>query len=299
MKKEQKIYDCIIIGAGPAGVQAGLYIARANKSVLVFHDKKIGSLVSAKLIQNFYGVGEVSGDEIYNAGVRQLQDIGVKVIEKKVTSITQDFNDGIFTIFDNEKTYKSKSLVLAVGKDKLSKKDYELLTNTGVSYCAICDGFFYKNKKVAIIGSTSFTFAEFLHLRDVTSDIYVLSNGKTANFDKNMKINIINHKIRRIVHGKTKNVCVEFANETHEEFDGVFIAESELNANAISKILGLQLEQDGSVKVNENMETNIKGVYACGDVVGGTLQIAKCVNDGLIAGLSVIKYINKCNNLQD
>ncbi len=289
----QKIYDVIIIGAGPAGVQAGLYLVRANKSVLVLHTPDIGSLGNAKTIENFYGVGAIDGKSLMGIGVDQLKKLGANVKECVVSSVAIDYETNDVVVSSAENRFMSKSLILAMGKAIEKKGEFELPEASGVSFCALCDGYFYRGKKVAVLGDKEYAFAEFEHLLNVTDDITLLTNAKSSKKLPKTITKINNNKILGIKKGKKRLIEVCFADGSHEEFDGLFVAEGDFDNNAISKILGIVIDSQGHVKVDDNMMTNVEGVFACGDMIGAPYQIAKAVADGMKAGLSVINFLNK------
>ena len=192
------VYDCIVIGAGPSGAQAGIYISRANKKVLVLHSGKHGALMQAKQIENYYGIKSTSGNELYHAGIMQLKDLGARVIEGVVSSVYFDYNLKLFKVSRSSDEYLSKTIIIATGRDKKKSFNYEITANNGVSYCALCDGFFYRNKKVAVIGNTEFALAEYKHLKDVTKDVTMLLNQNDINFQSSNKISFLKDKILKI-----------------------------------------------------------------------------------------------------
>ena len=287
-----KIYDSIVIGAGPAGVQAGLYIGRANKSVMILHDLT-GSLVKAEKIENYYGVGSMSGKNLYNSGIKQLENLKIPVVQTRVSSISQDFDNNVFIVGDNNNTYKAKTIVLAMGKERPRPINFLLNTKNNISYCALCDGFFYKNKKIAVIGSSEFAFAEYNHLLNVSNDVTIFFNNEKPSFELSQNINFYSEKIAEINKGIEKNILIKLDNGDMVEVDGVFIAINNFNSDTVSKVLGVNTNNKGDIIVDNNMQTNIDGIFACGDIIGGMAQISKCVNDGFMAGISVINYLNK------
>ncbi|MBQ9790742.1 MAG: FAD-dependent oxidoreductase [Clostridia bacterium] len=287
------IFDTIIIGGGPAGVQAGIYLVRANKKVLLIHKSGIGSLAKANQIENFYGIFGASGKDVYLTGINQVKSLGASVFDEEVSSVSHDYENNLFEVSAGGKEFHSKSLILAMGKEQKTNSDFMINVNQGVSYCALCDGFFYKNKKVAVIGESEFAFAEFKHLLDVTDDVTLLLNAKAHNILPKYIRNNEESKIVEIKNGENRNVKVVFDDARSQEFDGVFIAEGSIGASAITKLLGLTKTNDGHIVVDEKMQTNINGVFACGDINGTPYQIAKAVSDGMKAGLSVINYLNK------
>ena len=294
MKKNTKhIYDCLIIGAGPSGVQAAVYLLRANKKVLVVFKSGVGSLSKAQKIDNYYGVDEISGKELDKLGKEKIKKLGAELLDAEVVGIEKDYGEELFVVtteFGDK--FCSKAIIIAVGSQIKNNSSYQIKTTSGVSYCALCDGFFYKKKEIAIVGSGKFMLNEFKHLKNVTDNVTILSNGKFEDgFVELKNAKIVKEPIKTIEKGSKKAVKIKFEKSKELEFDGVFVAEGRLGATAFSKLLGIELGADGHLKVDKNMQTNILGVFACGDVVGGLAQISKAVSDGAAAGLGAIKYL--------
>lgn len=282
-------YDVIIIGAGPAGVSAGLYTKRANKKTLIIYNNE-SSLEKATKIENYYGFENgISGEELYKKGIEQAKNLGINVKKEEVIKI--DKIKDIFEVKTVNENYTAKNVVLATGnkKNKPDIKNIEKFDGKGVSYCAICDGFFYRNKDVAVIGNGDYAISEVNDLLPVVNKITILTNGKTAPDIRSEKVEINNRTIKEIF-GHEKVEKIEFDDGTDINVNGIFIAQGTADSTDIAKKIGLVLENN-KIKVNENMETNIKGIYACGDCIGGILQISKAVNDGMKTGLNVIKFL--------
>ena len=288
---KNKIYDAIIIGAGPSGAQAALYLARANKKVLVFYSKEKGSLTYANEIENFYAQGKIKGVDLYKKGIKELNKFDIELINTLVTNITINYEDNTFTVGDNNQWFTAKALILALGKEKIAE-NFKIEAKSGVSYCAVCDGFFYKRKRLALIGSTEFAVTEFRILKNTTQDITILTNSQKCVMELENYALKCEKSISKIKNTPSNKVLVEFLDNTALEFDGVFIAEGDMGVSSISKQLGIETSQGNYIKVDDKMRTNINGIYACGDVIGGTAQIAKAVNDGMKTALSVINYLN-------
>ena len=157
----------------------------------------------------------------------------------------------------------------------------------GISYCAICDGFFFRNKNVAVIGNGEFALSEAEHLKNIANKVIILTDGKKI---KNIGEYEINTKIIKEIHGDIKVRKIEFEDGTKIDIDGIFIAIGEAGGTDFAKKMGVIIEND-SIVVDKNMQTNIKGLFACGNVTGGLLQICKAVYEGAIAGLSTKSYI--------
>lgn len=284
------MFDAVIIGAGPAGISAGLYLKRANKNVLILYHGE-SQLEKAHKIDNFYGFPlGITGKDLYINGINQAVNLGIEVKDLEVLSI--QMNEKMeYTIRTSEEEFNSKVVILATGNKKLRPniKGVELFEGSGVSYCAICDGFFYRKKNVVVIGSGTYAISEATELKNVTPNVTILTNGLELNGTTD--IPVVNKKIKEIV-GEGRVSGVKFMDDTTLDVNGVFIALGEAGGADFAKKLGIYMEKDNIV-VDENMRTNIPGVYACGNVVGGLLQINKAAYEGAKAGLDAVKYINE------
>ena len=172
------MYDVIIIGAGPAGISASLYTRRANLKTLVLYSDK-SSLEKTDKIENYYGFEDgIDGKELYFSGIKQTEKIETDVKKEEVVNIVNE--DKKFSITTSKNKYMSKVVILATGnkKNKPQIDGIDRLEGKGISYCAICDGFFYKNKSVAVLGNSKYALSEVNDLINVVKDITVLTNGK-------------------------------------------------------------------------------------------------------------------------
>ncbi|MBQ2472246.1 MAG: NAD(P)/FAD-dependent oxidoreductase [Acholeplasmatales bacterium] len=284
------MFDAVIIGAGPAGISAGLYLKRANKNVLILYHGE-SQLEKAHKIDNFYGFPlGITGKDLYINGINQAVNLGIEVKDLEVLSI--QMNEKMeYTIRTSEEEFNSKVVILATGNKKLRPniKGVELFEGSGVSYCAICDGFFYRKKNVVVIGSGTYAISEATELKNVTPNVTILTNGLELNGTTD--IPVVTKEIKEIV-GEGRVSGVKFMDDTILDVNGVFIALGEAGGADFAKKLGIYMEKDNIV-VDENMRTNIPGVYACGNVVGGLLQINKAAYEGAKAGLDAVKYINE------
>lgn len=283
------MYDVIIIGAGPAGVSAGLYAKRANKNVLILY-YGTSNLEKATDIDNYYGFEKgISGKELYNNGIKQAENLKIDVRKEEVLNIEKINDDFIIKTTENE--YNSKTVIIATGNKKLRPniKGISEFEGKGISYCAICDGFFYRNKNVAVIGNGKFALNEASDLKQIVNNITILTDG--LEMKEKTDFNVNNKKIKEI-HGENKVTFVEFEDSSKLEIDGIFIALGEAGGSSFAKKMGVMTNGD-NIKVNEKMETNIPGLYSCGNATGGLLQVCKAVYEGAEAGLSAINFINR------
>ena len=283
------MYDVIILGAGPAGISAGLYAKRANKNVLILYYGK-SNLEKATSIYNYYGFEEgIVGEELYNKGIKQAENLKIDLKKEEVLNI-EKINDS-FIVKTTENEYSSKTVIIATGNKKLRPniKGIAKFEGKGISYCAVCDGFFYKNRNVAVIGNGKFALHEAEDLKQIANHITILTDGLKLEDKTEFEVN--NKKIKEI-HGEDKVTCVEFEDGSKLEINGIFTALGEAGGSSFAKKMGV-ITNGYNIKVNENMETNIPGLYSCGNATGGLLQVCKAVYEGAKAGLSAVDFLNR------
>lgn len=280
--------DAIIIGAGPAGISASLYIKRAGLDVMVLY-KDDGTLEKAHKIDNYYGTPEISGRELAEIGRKQAEALEIDIRNEEVVEIEYDYENEFFTVQADRK-YKSKTIILATGsvRNTMKIEGVKELEGKGVSYCAVCDAFFYKNKDVAIIGNGKLAINEINHLKNIVNSVVLLTEGGEIPETRG-DIEVIEKRVAKI-EGNKKVEQILFEDNSIRKVDGVFIALGTANASDFGKKLGLNLKGN-SIIIDENMQTNMKGVFACGDCTGGLLQISKAVYEGSKAGISVINFL--------
>jgi thioredoxin reductase (NADPH) len=256
-------YDVIIIGAGPAGISSSIYSARANLKTLVLY-KDISSIEKAQKIENYYGFEKgIDGNKLYQTGLKQAKNLGVEIKKQEVIKIEKEKD--IFHIYTTDFIYNSKSIVLATGNKKNSPQitGIDKFEGRGVSYCATCDGFFYKNSDVAVLGDSNYAISETNDLLNIAKKITILTNGKKAPEFRADNVSIDTRKVKQI-RGKTKVEEVEFEDGDTLPTNGIFIAQGVAGSTEFAKKLGAIVKND-KIVVDQNMQTNIKGLYACGD----------------------------------
>lgn len=261
-----------IIGSGPAGISAALYLKRANIPVIVFTNHK-SALRKASEIENYYGTGKVSGNDIYNNGIDSAKKLDINIIEEEILSISFD---NTFKLESKNNEYLCDSIILATGSlpKKINIPGINEFEGKGISYCATCDGFFFKNKKIAVIGNSDYAEHEYNYLKNISNDIIKLNIEDIKEFNGD---NILS--------------SISLVNDSIIPIDGAFIA-LEPDSSALAKKIGL-IEKDNRINVDINMQTNISGIYACGDATPGLKQIARAVYEGMIAANSSIEYYKK------
>lgn len=281
------IYDVIIIGAGPAGISAGLYTQRANKKTLIIYNEK-SSLEKASKIENYYGFPNgISGKELYQNGIMQAKNLGIELKKEEVIKIEKIKET--FEVSTSNRKYISRNVILATGNKKNTPdiKGIKELEGKGISYCAICDGFFYRGKDVAVLGSGDYAISEVNDLLNVANKITILTNKKKM---PDFRAENVKVETRGVIAVKGENQLesIELEDGTKLEVDGLFVAQGVAGSTDFARKLGA-LVKDNKIVVSDKMETTIQGLYACGDCVGGIYQIAKAINEGMIAGMNVKK----------
>lgn len=293
------MYDVVIIGAGPAGISAALYVKRANLNPLVlFHGQS--QLEKAHKIDNYYGFPEgITGKDLYEDGIKQARNLGIDVFDEEVTSI-EFASEKSYNVTTTANVYETSALIIATGNKKLKPpvKRIEELEGKGVSYCATCDGFFYRKKDVCVIGNAQYAFTEASHLAHIAKSVVILTNGLDATAINDLlkanpelaeKISVDTRKIVEVL-GEEKVEGVAFSEGENLSVQGVFVALGEAGGADFAKKLGIEVESD-SIKVDDKMQTNANGIFAAGNVSGGLLQVCKAVYEGGQAGLSAINYV--------
>lgn len=288
-----KNYDVIIIGKGPAGLSASLYTARGNMKTLIIG--KTSVLTKGERIENYCCTEPESGEDLIAKGVDQAKSFGVEMVEEDVLDIKKE-DDFIITTDKNK--YSSKSIIIATGQDRkqIPIKNIEKYENKGVHYCAVCDGFFYTDKKVGILGYTDYAIHELMEIRRNTKEITLLTNGKELDVsEKNKQFleenNIeVNRKKVQSTEGDEALAKIIYQDGKEEKFDGIFVAYGSASSIDFARKLGIMTEND-SIKVDASQQTNIEGVFAAGDCTGGLTQVATAVGQGAVAGQKVKAYV--------
>lgn len=284
------MYDVIVIGNGPAGVTAAVYTKRANLNTLVI-GKDGGSLEKAEKIQNYYGFENITGTELVKLGIEQVKSLGVEYKKEEVIAIEK--NENAFKVVTNINEYEAIAIVIATGtvRNKVNIDGVNQFEGKGISYCAICDAFFFKGKDVAVLGNGKFAVHEVNDLLPVVKTVTMLTNGKEKLSFRDERVNVLDKKIKRIS-GESRLEKVEFEDNTSLSVSAVFIAEGTASSVDFAKRMGAEIA-DNNIVVDSKYMTSIPGMFAAGDCIGGLLQVSKAVSDGANAGIYVIDYVRK------
>ncbi len=293
------MYDIIIVGAGPAGLTAALYAKRANKNVIVLEAKSYGGqIINANLVENYPGIEKISGFDFATALYNQVKKLGVEIKFETVTRIQEDK-----TVITNENTYKAKAIILATGAEnrKLNLNRETEFVGKGVSYCATCDGNFYKNKVVAVVGGGNTALEDALYLSEIAKKVYLIHRreefrGEAAyrnELKKKENVEFILNANVKSLNGTEKLESVDIednkGNVRTIEIDGLFIAVGQSPRNEIFKEL-VNLNEYGYIESVDEVHTNVKGIYVAGDArVKQLRQLTTAVSDGSLAATIAIK----------
>lgn len=281
----------IIIGDGPAGASAALYALRGNIDTTVI-SKGYGALEKAHAIENYYGLATpLPGKELHDLGVSQVRKLGADIVSKEVVGISFD---GKFKILTADEEFSADALIIATGTSRKVPRikgiaDFEGL---GVSYCAVCDGFFHRGKDVAVLGSGKYALHEAQALLPIAGSVTVLTDGTSPEVEFPSEIKVDESKISHLDGSPMALSTVVFDDSSSMTISGLFIAQGSASSTDLARKVGIATDSN-KIVVDENMATNIPGIFACGDCTGGLLQVSKAVYDGATAGNSVVKYLRE------
>lgn len=283
------MYDIIIIGMGISGITAGIYAKRSNKKVLLIDKGMPGGLLNnIDKVSNYPGVPEITGPDFAEILEKQVKSLDISYVLEEVKSL--ELNEETKKVITDKNTYEAKRVVLAMGRKPkyLGLDNEKSLLGKGLSTCAVCDAFFYKNEDIAIVGTGNSALQEALYLANIVGHIYLINRRDgfrgeemlVENIKKNPKIEIIyNANIKSMNEENNKLASITLDNGTTLNVKGVFIYVGYRPATEfVPKEI---LDENGYVKVNEKLETEIKGVYAIGDIINkDTYQLVTAAADG-------------------
>lgn len=292
------MYDAIIIGCGPAGMTSAIYLARQNKKVLILEKETIGGQISSSpLVENYPGFIAISGSELSNNMFDQVMNLGVDFELEEVIKIEDGKTKKVITA-DN--TYETKTVIIATGcKYRLLGLDNEVnLIGNGIHFCVSCDGAFYKDKVVAVIGGGNSAVINALTLSEICKKVYVIQNLEDLTSEKNLadklrskdNVEIIVSSVVSKINGEDSLKSIELNNNKTIKLDGMFISIGMVPQNSFVKDL-IKLDKYNYVD-SIDCKTNIPGIFVAGDLRTKPFrQVTTAVNDGTIAANLVIDYL--------
>ena len=298
------IYDIIIIGGGPAGLSAAIYASRALKKTLIIEKSVFGGQITqASKVENYPGFEEVSGMDLGEKMADQAKKLGVENIYGEVTQIKK--NEETFTVTVGQKEYLSKVVIYATGASprKLHVDNETKLLGAGISYCATCDGAFFKEKTVCVIGGGNTAIDDALYLANLCKKVYVIHRRDSFRGEP-VKVSLLKEKenVEFILNATVKSVdgenfvesitLLENMQERKIKVDGVFVAIGHVpNTQLLEDFV--PLTPNGYIITNYDLETSVTGFYAAGDVREKKVrQLTTATNDGTIAAIMACEYLN-------
>ncbi len=283
-------YDIAIIGTGPAGLEAAITAKIRNKRILLIGGGSLSTKVeNAHIIKNYLGLPEVSGEQMQMAFQKHLEQMEIAITEDKVNTIYA--MGKYFAIQGHKEMYEADTVILACGLSAVKPFAGELDNlGRGVSYCATCDGMLYKGRSTVVIGYSKAEEKEAEFLSELAAEvIYIPMYEEVGTLNK--KIRIVKDVIPVSIE-KQENKLVLHTDNQSIVTDGIFILRD--NVAPAQLVPGLKLEQN-HVAVNRSMETNISGLFACGDITGAPYQYIKAAGEGNVAALSAVNYLSEKN----
>lgn len=295
------MYDVIIIGAGPAGLTAAIYLGRAGKKLLIL-EKNVygGQIVNSKEVENYPAISKISGFEFSNNLYNQAKNFGAELKYETVVNLTKDKE-----VTTNRGKYQAKSIIIATG---LSNRTLEIdgvdsFIGRGISYCATCDGNFFKDKVVAVVGGGNTALEDAIFLSNICKKVYIIHRRTTFRGEKilqdilNKKENvefILNSNVVKINGNELlESIIINTNNEEKElQIDGLFLAIGQIPNNSYIDII--DLDEKGYAIANEDCKTNIDGIYVAGDFrTKKVRQLVTAASDGATAAINAIEYIER------
>lgn len=303
----EKNYDIVILGAGPAGLSSGLYAARYGLKTLVISRDTGGMMNMASLVENYPGF-KGSGIELAMKMSEQAKKAGAEILQRTVSNITEQ-NDAFKIQTDKNEILNAKALIIALGteKKKMNIEGEEKFLGTGVSYCATCDAPLFKGKSVAVVGGRNSAAHAALLLSRYAKKVFIVYRQGRLNCDtflldeinKNKSIEIIYNSVPARIKGKdsvSELVVSSEGSEKSIKIDGIFVEIGSVPLTSIAKNLGLKLDDEGYIVADDKMSTNVKGIYAAGDIVSGSLkQMIVASGYGAIAASSAYNFLKAKN----
>ncbi len=287
------MYDVIIIGKGPAGLSAALYTVRSNLRTLII-GRDDSRLLKADKVDNYFGFAEtISGKQLLAEGEKQVKRLGTEIVSDEVISIEK--ND-FFEVSTAADSYLCKAVLLATGQPHKVIRIENLVKfeGKGVSYCSTCDGFFYNNLKVGVLGHRDFAVHEAMELTKYTKDITIYTNGKqlevsSKHAEDAAGLKVETRKISKL-EGTDFLQSIHYADGTSDNLDGLFVAAESASSIDFARKLGI-LADGNSVVTDGDQQTNLEGVFAAGDCASSLKQISVAVGQGAQAGKAISDYV--------
>ncbi len=303
----QETYDLIIIGAGPAGLTASIYASRYKLNHLLLGATIGGQINEIRQLENWPGDISVSGYDLLSRFVEHAKSLSVTAQNESVVSVKKNA-DNLFEVETGKNMHKTRAVIMAMGSEyrKMNVPGEKELTGKGVSYCATCDAMFFREKVICVVGGGNAAVTSALGLTDFASKVYLIYRGdrlpaEPVWLDKvaiNPKIEVIRNTNIIEIRGeqKVERVILDKAydDKTYLELDGVFVEIGSEPGVELARTLGVEIDEQGYIKVNADMSTNVPGVFAAGDITTGSnkfRQILTAAAEGAISANGAYKML--------
>ncbi len=309
--EDEAMYDIAIIGAGPAGLTAAVYAGRAEKSVVVIEKETFGGQIThSPKVENYPGTLRMSGNEFAEKLIEQALSLGVEIELDEVVGIENA--DNMKKVIAKDNVFEAKSVIIASGSKhrSLGVENEERFVGEGVSYCAVCDGAFYKGKKVAVIGGGNTALQEAVMLSDLCEKVTLVQNlsfftGEKkllAQLEKKNNVEFVTDSVVAALCGGEKLDAIVVKNtetekESRLELDGVFVAIGQVPENEPFSAVA-SLDKNGYIISGEECESGTEGIFVAGDCrTKSVRQIATAISDGAVAAVNACRYIDASQSL--
>jgi len=300
----EKTYDLIVLGGGPTAIGCAIYAARFAMDVLIIGKTFGGLIATTHIVENYPGVTSVSGQGLMEMFREHMNSLKIPYISDEIRSINK--MDDHFDLQSFFQKFKAYSICVATGSErkKLGVPGEEEFAGRGVSYCATCDGPFYKDKVVCVIGGSDSAAKEALFLAQSVKKVYIIYRGKEIRAEPinkqrvydNDKIEIIYETNVVEIKGDTTVSSIIFDNGKEFEVEGVFIEIGSIPNSDLSRRVGVKTNEKGEILINRKSETNIPGIFAAGDVADAPFkQAITGVSEGVVAAYSAFDYVKEMN----
>lgn len=299
------MYDFIIIGSGASGLSAAMYAARLNLKTAVIGEMPGGLITSTHVVENWPGTVSISGPDLGMALFEHATKAGAEFKNEKVLEVTKSKDGKIFTVKTASNEYQSKTILFATGTQhrSLDAKGIKEFENKGVSYCALCDGAFYKGKNVCIVGGGDSAAKEAIFLSQVAAKVYIIvrkdvlraepRNQELIAAASNIEV-LYNTEIAEVIGDDEGKKVAKILTKDGREFsvDGIFLAIGHMAQTELAAKLGVELNQKGEIKISRHSETSVPGVYAAGDCADTEFKQAITGSaEGVTAAYYAFKYV--------
>ena len=298
-----KTYDIAIIGGGPAGLSCAIYAGRYLLKAAIFTQLKGGAIIDTTAVENYPGILKTTGFELMQTMYQQAKNFGAQVFEDEVVSF--DKNENLFTVATKSSgKFIAKSILLATGlaRRKLNIPNENKFIGKGLSYCATCDAFFFKGKVVGVVGGGNSAAVAALLLKDYAEKLYIIQKYPELRCEPYWKQQIeATPNIEQITSVKVESILGEevvegvvLDNGLTIRLDGIFVETGSTPLASLAQMLGVKIDEQGFIIVDEHMKTNVDFVYSAGDITTGSAklrQVVTAASEGAIAATSIYRAL--------